>query len=154
MVLKIMLIISLSAFATDYKGVNSDISVSLGSKSDKTVVMKHGSLTTTSQAANQFISSYTVTANKTFFLEYYDAQAFFTVPSTNPARIGTLFLELPAFVTVASVSFITSSLAKDTFKLDFAEPIQVSSGTIIRSSCTPDTTTSSTWQVHYGGYEK
>jgi len=128
--------------------------VSLGDTSTKAVVMKTGKLVTTTTTAGQVVLTYTVTALKTFYLEYLSILAVETlIPgNSNPVAMGEASLESPAGTALINGSFI--SPADVPLVVPFSEPIPFAAGTVIRVVCTPAATTSASWYANFGGYER
>ena len=119
-----------------------------------TNVMKTGSLVTTAVTADQVILTYTVTSGKTFWLTYLSINVRLTTFATTATNFGNASLENPSGTKILthmnSGSGITAS-SPYSFP-DYAHPI--AAGTVIRVVCTPSATTSFTWQVAFGGYER
>ena len=134
--------------------VSNDSSVSLGTSTGKTVVMKTGTLVTTAVTANQVVLTYTVTAGKTFYLQYVKicSQLTSTPGNANPIALGTVSLESPAGTKLYSILQMYGAIQWD-FQ-DFAEPLPIAAGTVLRIVTTPVTATSTLWLGNFGGYEK
>lgn len=128
--------------------------VSMGNSIGKTNVLKTATLTTTAVTADQVVLTYTVTAGKTFYLEYIHASAKLTnLPgSANPIALGILSLESPAGTKLWTAPFIGPPFDSD--RLPFGEPIPFAAGTVIRMVTTPAAATSTQWFGNFGGYEK
>lgn len=126
----------------------------LGNSTGKTVVMKEGTLVTTATTADQVILTYTVTSGKTFYVEYFGLYGSLTTPANTAAVVGTISLETPSGTKVYSTRFTNSSVGTfQNAEQQFAEPLPISSGTVIRIVTTPGVTTSITWLGNFGGYE-
>lgn len=136
--------------------INSDGSanISLGNTGGKTNVLKTGSLVTTAVTADQVILTYTVTAAKTFYLEYLQIEAHITTlpGNNNPVDIGDVSLETPSGTKVITHRAIHSAYYLPHYT--FPEPIPVAAGVVIRVVCTPAAVTSFTWRANFGGYER
>lgn len=131
-------------------------SVSLGTATGKTAVLKTGQLTTTTITANQTVLTYTVTAGKTFYLEYVSFSGRLTAVSATASILGTAIIQV-AGVTAYTETFVnptTSDSGSQRVVLMFTEPIPISSATIISVLTTPAATTSMLWTANFGGYEK
>ena len=138
-------------------------SVSLGQSSGKTVIMKPGTLVTSSTSADQVILTYTVTTGKTFYLQYLDMNVRLqSIGTTNPILFGNISLENPSGTKLIT-EFCTANGAQnsdaagaltDPFFFLFNEPVPIASATVIRVVCTPNNSTSYTWTANFGGYEK
>lgn len=131
-------------------------SVSLGTGQGKSVVMKTGTLVTTAVTADQVVLTYTVTTGKTFYMEYVEIQGAQTTPAGGTGIVlGTISFENPSGTKVISGRFIGGGAEQfGEISTSFAEPIPVSSATVIRVVVTPAATTSMTWLANFGGYEK
>jgi hypothetical protein len=132
----------------------STIITTLGNSIGKSVVMKTGTITTTTATANQVVLTYTVTAGKTFYLEYFDFNNRLTsLPgNNNPVVLGTIALETPSGTQVYIKDSIHNIYSPSTPTL--AEPIPIAAGVVIRVTCTPAATSSTIWRANFGGYEK
>lgn len=124
-----------------------------GITANKTRVMQVGSLTTASVAADQVVLTYTVTALKTFFLEYVSFQArFTTLPgNVNPVLLGNISLEI-----VSGTKVITFDVIHATTQpaiVTFSDPLPIAAGTVVRIVTTPNAVTSFVWRGSFGGYE-
>lgn len=120
-----------------------------------TPVMKTGTLVTTATTADQVILTYTVTAGKTFYFQYFRADVRLTATSATASILGTYSLESPAgtkLYTATNTNPTTSATNMNGFTT--ASPIPFAAGTVIRVVCTPAATTSMTWIANFGGYEK
>jgi hypothetical protein len=127
--------------------------VSLGNSLGKTLVMKTGTLATSATTADQVILTYTVTAGKTFYLEYLSANARLTTFAATATLFGDASLESPAG-TKLHTTMVAGSGIGDRDYLPFSEPIPIAGGTVIRVVCTPAAATAMTWRANFGGYEK
>lgn len=119
----------------------------------KTVVMKTGSLATTAVTADQVILTYTVTAGKTFYLEYFACNGRLTTFAATATHFGNCSIESPAGTKLVT-TMISGSGIGDRDWLPFVEPIPIAAGTVIRIVTTPSATTAFTWQGNLGGYER
>lgn len=128
--------------------------ISLGIKEGKTNQLKTGSLTTTATTADQVILTYTVTTNKTFYVQYASIQARLTTMAVAQSILGAASIETPSGTKVLTASFVNTT-AGDTYPViyTFSEPIPVASGVVIRMVCTPAAATSMLWIGNFGGYE-
>lgn len=128
--------------------------ISLGIKEGKTNQLKTGSLTTTATTADQVILTFTVTTNKTFYVQYASIQARLTTMSTTQSILGAASLETPSGTKGITVSCVNPS-SGDSYPAiyTFSEPIAVTSGVVIRWVCTPAAATSMLWVGCFGGYE-
>jgi hypothetical protein len=130
------------------------ITGSLGTTLNKANVNKTGTLTTVAITADQIVLTYTVTAGKTLYLQYFDIHSHLTAlpGNNNPILLGTASLETPSGTKVYTKDFIHNIY--DGLGHNFAEPIPVAAGTVIRVVCTPGATSSTLWRANFGGYEK
>lgn len=129
--------------------------VSLGNIDSKTTVIKTGTLITTAVTVDQVILTYTVTAGKTLYLQYFNIHSHLTVLSATAVILGTGSVELPSGTKIHTETFVnptTSAVQSSTVM--FAEPIPIAGGTVIRCVCTPAVAVSRTWHANFGGYEK
>lgn len=128
--------------------------VSLGNSQDKTVQMKTGSLVTTAVTADQVILTFTVTAGKTFYLQYISVNCRLTTFATTATNFGTYSLESPSGTKLFTGSMMAAG-DRNPDTLFFAEPIPIATqGVVIRLVCTPSAATSFTWFGSFGGYER
>jgi hypothetical protein len=129
--------------------------VSLGQSAGKTVIMKTGNLATTATTVDQVVLTYTVTAGKTFYLQYVDFNCRLTTYANTSVLFGAISLENPSGTKlITELAVAQSGGFPDPIYLAFAEPIPIAAGTVIRVVCTPAASTSFTWQANFGGYEK
>jgi hypothetical protein len=128
-------------------------SLSLGSSTGKTLVMKTGTLASVAATADQVILTYTVTAGKTFYLQYLTIVARLTTYAATATNFGDASLESPA-ATKLFTQMIANAGAPDISGWNFAEPVAIPAGTVIRVVCTPSAATAFTWRANLGGYEK
>ena len=133
----------------------SAIPVSIGNTTGKTNVLKTASLVTTAVTADQVVLTYTVTAAKTFYLEYLGVSCGLTTAPVNyntPVVFGTVSLETPSGTKDITWRFMGPQMIWHNY--EFVEPIPVAAGVVIRVVCTPGVTTSLTWNANFGGYER
>lgn len=131
-------------------------SVSIGSATGKTNVLKTGNLTTTAVTANQVVLTYTVTAGKTLYLEYIDIAARLTAPSATASVLGTLIIQIGG-VTVYTASFVnptTSDAGSQAVRISVGEPIPIAAAVVVSFLTTPAAVTSMLWSANFVGYEK
>lgn len=129
--------------------------VSLGNTTGKTNVLKTGTLVTTATTADQVVLTYTVTAGKTFYLQYFTFIGRLTVIAAGASILGATSLETPSGTKAYTMTWTNptiSLVAPNT--VSFCEPIPIAAGTVIRVVCTPAAVTSMTWIANFGGYEK
>jgi hypothetical protein len=132
----------------------STVITTLGNVTGKAIVLKTSTLTTVATTADQVVLTYTVTAGKTFYLQYFDLHAHITAlpGNNNPVLMGTASLETPSGTKIYTKDFIHSIY--DAPGHNFAEPLPIAAGTVIRVVCTPAATSSTLWRANFGGYEK
>jgi len=139
-------------------GILADRSLraSLGNTGGKTTVLKTGNLVTTAVTVDQVVLTYTVTAGKTFFLEYLDMSGAQTAPAGGTSvALGTISTETPSGTKVISKRFIGGGATPIAdWSASFAEPLPIVAGTVIRVVVTPASATSMTWFANFGGYER
>lgn len=117
--------------------------------------LKTGTLTSSAATADQVVLTYTVTAGKTFFLQYLELEAQLTTPSATVLALGAISLETPSGTKVLTSTLTNPTTgAPDRFVVPIAEPIPVAAGVVIRVVVTPSGTTSTLWRASFGGYEK
>lgn len=148
-------IVSHPAITDKSSNANNNVvgNVSLGNSQGKTNVLVTGALTTTATTANQIILTYTVTAGKTFYLEYFDVIARLTTYAVTATLFGAVSLETPSGTKVYTTDMFHAGAAQPA-RIQFAEPIPIAAGTVIRLVCTPSATTSFAWKGNFGGFEK
>src|ERR1700682_609226 len=130
------------------------VTSSLGTTVGKTNVLKTGTITTTTTTADQVVLTYTVTAGKTFYLEYITFAHRLSALSgnNNPTLLGTISLETPSGTKVHTYDAIHPNYIIPGPVI--GEPIPIAAGTVIRVVCTPAATASTIWRANFGGYEK
>jgi|GEM_PF-5507455 hypothetical protein len=136
--------------------VESDGSILVNTGITKSLVMKTGSLVSTSVTTNQGILGYTVTAGKTFYLEYIDLQGRFTTPSGTSTVLGTVILSIGG-ITSYQATFVnpnTGDTGSQAVRLVFSEPLPIASATTILAAVSTLVATSTTWIANFGGYER
>jgi hypothetical protein len=111
-------------------------------------------LVTTATTADQVILTYTVTAGKTFYMQYFTFTARLTTFAATATLFGTLSLESPAGTKLFTTDIFHAGSFGGPEELGFSEPIPIAAGVVVRIVCTPATTTSYTWKANFGGYEK
>jgi hypothetical protein len=131
---------------------NGDLNASLGNTAGKTVVMKAGNIQTTATTSNQVILTYTVTAAKTFYLQYFDCTAETNAAAATASQFGTCSLSING--TIVYTSYQKGSGESNTATVYLAEPIPVAAGQIILWETTPAAATAYNWYTNFGGYEK
>jgi hypothetical protein len=119
----------------------------------KTVTMKVGTLTSTATTADQVVVTYTVTAGKTLFLQYFDVAARLTTYAATATNFGDCSLESPAG-TKLWTQMVTSTGQSLPIGQQFSEPQPFAGGTVIRLVCTPSAATSFLWRANVGGFER
>ena len=139
----------------NYVEPNSDgsLNVSLGT-TNTAAVLKTAQLVSGNNTL-QTILTYTVTAGKTLFLEYFDLQGYLTTLSATPTVLGTVIIQI-AGVTVYTANFVQSNAADQSIpaRIMLSQPIPIAGGTVIVVKVTPASSASMTWTANFGGYEK
>lgn len=133
----------------------SVIPTTLGNTTGKANVLKTGTLVTTATTADQVVLTYTVTAAKTFYVEYLSIDCSLTAAPTNfntPVVFGSISMETPSGTKDITWRFMGPNPQQD--HITFSEPIPVAAGVVIRVVVTPGITTSLTWIANFGGYER
>ena len=129
--------------------------VSLGTTSGKANQLKTGAITTVAITADQVVLTFTVTAGKTFYLQYLTLSASLTAIAAGAVVLGTMSLETPSGTKVLTERFTNPTTSAHTpITLSFNEPIPVAAGAVIRVVCTPAAVTSTLFRANLGGYEK
>jgi hypothetical protein len=130
-------------------------SVSLGTSTGKTVVCQKATLNSTTVTADQVILTYTVTAGKTFYLEYVSIYARLSLLSSVSNTIfGDCSLENPSGTKLITFDCVGLGFMSTPSTITFAEPLPIAAGTVIRMVCTPANGVAFTWHANFGGYEK
>lgn len=130
----------------------SVLTITQGNSTGKTVHLISDNLTTTSTTANQVITTYTVTTGKTFYLQSFDCNVVINSHSTTTVSFGLCSLQING--TVVWSSYLAGPGAAITTSVTYAEPIPISSGTVIQWVANPTSSTSYLWTGNFGGYEK
>lgn len=120
-----------------------------------TNVFKTGTITSSAVTADQVVLTYTVTALKTFYLQYLMMYGRLTTLSATASILGAISLETPSgtkVLTLDDVNPTTSEVSREV--ITFSEPQPIAAGTVIRVVVTPAATTSMLWRANFGGYEK
>lgn len=128
-------------------------SVTLGTSQGKTVVMKTGSLASVAVTADQVVITYTVTAGKTFYLQYEDVEARLTTFAATATNFGNCSLESPAGTKLYTQIYAGAGVSSQNI-LRVSEPIPIPAGQVIRIVCTPSAATAFTFVGNFGGYER
>lgn len=129
------------------------IPMTLASTVGKTAALKLGTLATTAITADQVILTYTVTAGKTFYLQYADFLARLTTYAATATLFGTVSIESPAGTKLYTTELFNAGSGVPS-SIGFSEPIPIAAGVVIRVVCTPAATTAMTWRVNFGGFER
>lgn len=133
--------------------VSGVMPATLGNSTGKTVVMKTGTLASSAATADQVVVTYTVTAGKTFYVEYFDVTARLTTYAATATNFGDCSLESPA-ATKLYTQMVTTTGQSFPIRTVLAEPIPIASGTVVRVVCTPSAATAFTWRANFGGFER
>lgn len=126
--------------------------VSLGTNLGKVNKSKSGSLASTATTAAQTIVTYTVTAAKVLYLEYFDIQARLTTWAATATYFGTVSLVIGG--TTFWTQDIMNAGTSTPYCVHLSEPMPVAASTVISIVCTPAAATAFTWTANIGGYEK
>jgi hypothetical protein len=119
-----------------------------------TNVLKTAQLVTTTTTADQVVTTYTVTAGKTFYLQYIAMGGYLTSQpgNANPVDLGDMHVQTPSGTTFLQTERFHPKIADLT--VTFPQAIPIAAGVVIRITVTPVTTTSITWEGNFGGYER
>lgn len=136
--------------STDATGV---VQTSLGNTSGKVNKFSTGNVVTTATTSGQTVVTYTVTALKTFYLQYFDVSVILTGSN---AATSTLFGTASLLINGATVwtQQMKGGGAWSQYPVMFTEPVPVAAGQVVTIQVTPAAVTSYTWQGNFGGYEK
>jgi hypothetical protein len=144
-----------NGLALDATLTGGTVRTSLGTSAGKTNVLRTGTLVTTAVTADQVVLTCTVTAAKTFYLQYVHLMGRLTTLSATASILGTISLETPSGTKAITATLTNATIsAPQTHSLMFAEPIAIAAGTVVRVVVTPAATTSMTWIANFGGYER
>lgn len=136
-------------------GISGNVTMVPGEASGKTFVMKAGSLSTTATTADQVVLTYTVSANKTFYLQQAYLFGRLDASIATATINGDISLEIVSGTKVFTTSIIGSgNAAFQPERLLYLEPIPIAAGTVVRIVCTPSSATARTWYGSLVGYEK
>lgn len=127
--------------------------ISIGTATGKDIKMSTGgaALATTTPTT---IHSYTVTAGKTFYLEYVDMVCRFSTLSSTLADHGSLTLRIGSS-NVYQALMVNSTTGEVAHQLlTFSEPMPIAAGTTIQLNAIGADATSRIWRGCFGGYEK
>lgn len=127
--------------------------VSLGCSMNKTPVGTTNTLASTAATADQVVVTYTVTAGKTFFLQFADVAARLTTYAATATNFGVASLQIDGAV-VWTQMLMGAGNSPQVFMEPGGEPIAVPGGKVIRIVCTPSAATAFTWRGNIVGYEK
>lgn len=127
--------------------------VTLGNTQGKAVIGKPGTLASTTTTVDQVIVTYTVTANKTFYLQYFDVTARLTTYAATATNFGDCSLESPAGTKLYTMMVTTTGQSLPV-AAEFAEPIPIASATVVRIVCTPSAVTAFNFRGNLVGYER
>jgi hypothetical protein len=120
-----------------------------------TNIFKTGTITTAAATADQVVLTYTVTAGKTFYLQYVVMYGRLTTPAATASILGAISLETPSGTKAITFDDMNPTTSELEFNpLTFSEPIPIAAGTVIRIVVTPAAVTSMLWRGNFGGYEK
>lgn len=128
-------------------------SVSIGTSTNKTNVLKTGALTSSATTADQVIVTYTVTAGKTYYVTGFDVSARLSTFAATATLFGAVSLETPSGTKVYTIDMAGSGIDR-TNTVTFSEPIPIAAAAVIRIVTTPGAATSMAWKGNIQGYEK
>lgn len=129
-------------------------SVSLGNSSGKSIVSV-SSTVATAAVGTVVLSSYTVTAGKTFYLQHLVVRGFLTTPAVSNTNFGNIVVTQQG-VTFSSSAFndTNSSSFHDIEQYDFSEPVPIPSQKTIFATVNSISASAVTWMSTFIGYEK
>lgn len=134
-------------------------SVSFGNTEGKTMVYV-SSVANTTSLAQITLSSYTVQAGQTFYIEYISEQAQLAAPSaTTTSNLGSIFISTEAAgessVVISSTPFYVDLGAVEfPSPAQFSEPIPIPGPGTIFIKAGPETTTNTIFDTYIWGYVK
>ncbi len=132
-----------------------DGSVSLGTATGKTIVGNPGTLTTTNTTANQVVSTYTVTAGKTLYLQEWSWSVRLGTMAATATNFGLISLETPSGTKINTDNLASGNGAvAPVIHAGPSEPMPIAAGTVIRIVVTPAANTNMVWTANLVGYEK
>lgn len=113
-----------------------------------------GTLATSAVTANQVILTYTVPAGKTFWWDYFEANAMLTTFAATATAFGTLSIRqngnpLFTFNVLAGPGILTSPIYGE-----FTDSMPFQAGDVLTIVCTPSAVTPFTWEGNISGYTK
>lgn len=129
-------------------------SVSLSDTTGKAQALKTAQLTTTAVTANQVVLTYTVTALKTFFMQYFSFSARLTAASATASVLGTIGIRIGGTLVYTAEFVNPTNGASERERVTLSEPVPIAAGTIVDIVVTPAVATSIKWTGNFGGYEK
>lgn len=155
----VALALLIPAFALAGTSQYANTAESLGNTTSKTVVWVTSSAATSAAAGTLVLSSRTVTAGKTFFIQHIDVDASWaTNSSTNTTNLGSVQFLTPtgSSPVVVSSQTMTSGFAQPTlfWKMDFAEPVPILTQVTFAITVKPNTATATQWTANIIGYER
>lgn len=117
-------------------------------------VLIPGTLVSTATTADQTILTYTVTANKTLFLSFFEANVKLTTYANTATDFGALSLRVNGtkrmtFTVLCGLGTLTCPVYAE-----FPDALPYQAGDVITVVCTPSAATSMTWEANIGGFEK
>ena len=128
--------------------------VTLGNQANKINRFITASLTVATTVQVQ-IASYTVSSGKTFYWQGFDVSGFLTATSSSINRISAVSFESPSGTKIWTGNMFNPSSGEGTsYSHDYAEPIPVTAGSVLRTVAVGAIgTTVVLYQVNYWGYE-
>lgn len=151
--LVLVLLTPLLIAAMPQASISGVMQATLGSNVGKTVVSKTGTLASSATTADQVVVTYTVTAGKTFYIQYFDFTARLTTFAATATNFGDCSLESPAGTKLYTM-MNASAGAPAQVRVVTAEPLPIGSGVVVRIVCTPSAVTAFTWRGNLVGFER
>lgn len=126
--------------------------VTLGNSANKINRFITGTVNSTGTTVQ--IASYTVSAGKTFYWQGFDGYGYLQATSTTMVKLGDWSVESPAGTKIFTYTdFNPTTGDVDVNAHDFAEPIPVTAGSVLRTTVVPGVTATITWRTNFWGYE-
>jgi hypothetical protein len=129
-------------------------SVSLGNVSFKTNVFVSSNAAEAINAAVVILSSYTVPAGKTFYLQHFDMGSALVAPSVTAGVLGAVTFYIQNGSLISSRTFTNNSGDIGQYQLDFVEPVGFPAFTTILSTAQSQSATATRFFSQIMGYTK
>lgn len=149
-----LIVLASMFFVSTGFAIQPALQVSLGSSVAKANVFQAGSVNTAAKTHTN-ITTYTVSAGKTFYVSYMEVEGVLNTASATASSLGQCSLEIPSGTTVATFQLSNpTNGAVDRVVFSPAEPFYARAGQVVAVSCDPSSTSSTYWRTNFGGFEK